>query len=250
MVTMAALPWMAAHAHCRALALMLLRFLLASLLATVLVAQPEKYEGRRITSIDGVPDDNILAPQELEKALSTLKVGDPLSMANVRSTIQRLYATGRYENIEVDAQNTPDGVSLIIKGSPTRFIRNVFVTGVEEPPSRGQLVNATKLQLGEEFTDAQARQSVENLLEVLRSNGFYLAKVTPTITQAPAQQVDITFTADTGDRAKYTEPTIKGTPNKAPDDIIGATRWKRLFGLLGWKEMSETRTQQGIDRVR
>ena len=85
---------------------------------------------------------------------------------------------------------------------------------------------------------------------MLRSNGFYLAKVTPTITQAPAQQVDITFTTDTGKRAKYTESVIKGTPNKAPDNIIGAARWKRLFGLLGWKEVSETRTQQGLDRVR
>ena len=58
------------------------------------------------------------------------------------------------------------------------------------------------------------------------------------------------FNADTGDRAKYSEPVIKGTPNKATEEIIDATRWKRLFGLLGWREMTETRTQQGLDRIR
>ena len=64
------------------------------------------------------------------------------------------------------------------------------------------------------------------------------------------QQVDLTFNADTGNRAKYSLPIIKGTPNKSIDDIVDATRWKRFFGLLGWREVTETRTQQGIDRIR
>ena len=62
---------------------------------------------------------------------------------------------------------------------PRHFVRNVTVQGVVGPPEQGQLVNATKLELGEPFSEGQARQSVENLLEILRSNGFYLAKVTP-----------------------------------------------------------------------
>ena len=60
-------------------ALMLMRFLLARC-SQRYWSPNEKYEGRRITSRDDVPDDNILAPQELEKALSALKVGDPLSI--------------------------------------------------------------------------------------------------------------------------------------------------------------------------
>ena len=76
MVTVAALPWMAARARCRAPALMLLRFLLASLLATQLSAQtsdtapsaqPNKFEGRPITSVKIVPDGSILAPLRIRR---------------------------------------------------------------------------------------------------------------------------------------------------------------------------------------
>jgi outer membrane protein insertion porin family len=250
MVTAAALPWMAARARCRARAPMVLRFVLAWLLCAPLYAQSNKYEGRRITSIKVEPDGGFLAPSELADKLAALKIGEPLVMADVRTTIERLYTSGRYDNIEVDAQESGDGVALTFNTTPARFIRNVTVRGVDEPPSKGQLVNATKLQLGEPFTEGQARQSVENLLEVLRSNGFYLAQVTPEITAAPVQQVDLSFNADTGKRAKYSTPVVKGTPNKSTEDIIGATRWKRWFGLLGWKEVTETRTQQGIDRIR
>ena len=111
-------------------------------------------------------------------------------------------------------------------------------------------MNATKLELGEPFSEGQVRQSVENLLEILRSNGFYLAKVTPEIIQEPVQQVDLRFNADTGNRARYREPVIKGTLNKSTEEIVGATRWKRWFGFLGWRDVTETRTQQGLDRIR
>jgi outer membrane protein insertion porin family len=250
MVTAAALPWMAARARWRARAPMLLRFVLVWVLFAPLYAQTNKYEGRRIASVKVEPAGGFLAQSELAEKLSALKIGEPLAMADVRASIERLYASGRYDNIEVDAQESVDGVIVTFRTTPARFVRNVMVRGVVEPPSKGQLVNATKLQLGEPFIEGQARQSVENLLEVLRSNGFYLAKVTPEITQAPVQQVDLTFNADTGRRAKYSTPVIKGTPNKSTEDIIGATRWKSWFGLLGWKEVTETRTQQGLDRIR
>lgn len=250
MVTAGALPWLAARVCCRAHAPMLLRLLLASMLLTLLNAQTNSYEGRPILSVRIDSEDPLLAPPEIEQALASLKPGAPLAMADVRTAIERLYAGGRYQNIVVDAQDTGAGVALSFQVVPARFVRNVAVLGVEEPPSKGQLVNATKLQLGEQFHGGRGRQSVENLLEVLRSNGFYLAKVTPEEAPAPIQQVDVTFQADTGKRAKFSPPVIKGNTNKPIEEIIGATRWKRLFGLLGWKEVTENRTQQGLDRIR
>jgi outer membrane protein assembly complex protein YaeT len=229
---------------------MLLRSLLLALLLAPLSAQPTQYEGKPVGSIRVDPDDFALAEPELESALAALKPGAPLTIAAVRLSIERLYATGRYDYIEVDAQQNGAAVDLVFITKPTRFVRNVVVNGVPEPPSRGQLVNAAKLQLGEPFVESQARQSVENLLEILRSNGFYLAKVEPEISLAPIQQVDLRFIADTGRRAKFGPPIIKGTPNKSLDEIIAATHWRRIFGLPGWKEVTDNRTQQGLDRIR
>ena len=91
---------------------------------------------------------------------------------------------------------------------------------------------------------------VENLLEVLRSNGFYLAQGNAGNHAGARAASRPQFQCRYGKRAKYSAPIVKGTPNKSTEDIIDATRWKRLFGLLGWKEVTETRTQQGIDRIR
>jgi outer membrane protein insertion porin family len=246
-----AIPWLSVRARFRARAPMLLSVFLASVaLMPPLYAQKQIYEGRRITSVSLQPAEPVLVPGEFDEALAPLNVGEPLRMAAVRETIERLYASGRYENIQVDAQISGEGVTLIVLGTPARFVRNVTVEGVQDPPSRGQLVNATKLQLGQPFSENQTRRSIENILEVLRFNGFYLAKIAPDLIPAPAQQLDVRFRTESGPRAKYSTPVIQGPANKTVEDIIGATRWKKFFGLLGWKDVTESRTQQGLDRIR
>ena len=40
----------------------------------------------------------------------------PLRISDVRAALDRLFATGRYENIEIDAQ--PDGESVALPSAP------------------------------------------------------------------------------------------------------------------------------------
>ena len=223
--------------------------ILAPVLLLLLTATSTLH-AQTITAIRFDPPDSILEPEDLATKLSTIKIGDVLKTANVRLAIEHLFATGRFDDIVADAQPEGNGVAVVFRTKPAAFIRNVTVDGISEPPNAGQAGNATKLQLGYPYSEAQVRQATESLLEVLRSNGFYLAKVTPESIPAPFQQIDVSFHVDTGKRARYSTPIITGTPNKPADQIIRATRWQRVYGLLGWREMTDSRTSQGVDRVR
>lgn len=225
--------------------------LLLCLTLPSVMAQENQYEGLRVTSVQLSPGEPYLHDNDLGKALSPLAVGQPLRMTAVRETLDTLYGTGHFENIEVDAEKDGGGgVAIRFQVEPAAFVRNVVVEGVPEPPSRGQLTNATALQLGQPYQPAQLRQSVERVLESLRANGFYLAKVIPEVIPQSHQQVDITFHVDSGNRARYSTPVLRGRPGKPIDEIVKATRWKKWFGLGPYRELSETRTQQGLDRIR
>jgi outer membrane protein assembly complex protein YaeT len=227
----------------------MLPLVLLALFMVPLSAQENRFEGLPVKAIRFEPQQPFLDPRDLAEKLH-LELGRPLKMSDVRATVESLFASGSFEDIAVDAQLNGEGVDLTFQVSPARFVRNVSVTGVEEPPSPGQLVNVTKLQLGQQYVESQIRQSVEGLLESLRANGFYLAKVVPEAVEQPHQQIDITFRVDTGERAAYLRPEVRGNPNKAVDDIVGATRWKRWFGIGPWRRVTDARTQQGLDRVR
>jgi outer membrane protein assembly complex protein YaeT len=125
------------------------------------------------------------------------------------------------------------------------------VEGADDPPNPGQLAAATKLPLGTQYSERDFDQAVENLVTVLKNNGLYQAKIFPEVTAKPeVQEVDFTFLIDPGDRAKYNEPIITGDPLKSKDRIVRATAWRRFWGLLGFKKVTESRTQRALERIR
>src|SRR5215472_10827573 len=68
-----------------------------------LQAQYQKYEGKEIANIQFVPATQPVDPMELFEILP-VKRGEPLRISNVRAAIERLFATGRYADVQVDAE--------------------------------------------------------------------------------------------------------------------------------------------------
>ncbi len=249
MVPAARLNWCSVRVQCGLQSLLM--FALAAGPGVVpLMAGPRDYEGKRLTDISFDPADQPLYPLDLQQKIGVLKKGEPLRQVDIQQAIEKLFASGRYEDIAVDAKLEAGGVAITFITKNTQFVRDITVKGVPEPPNQGQLVTATKLQLGTPYARNQLRQSIENLQEALRSNGYYLAKIgsqeSPPLS---AEQIDIQFNVETGARARFDTPIIKGDPNRPLDRIIRASRWKRFFGL-GWRPVTENRVQTGLDRIR
>ena len=68
-----------------------------------LLAQYGNYEGKLVKNIQFDPVKQPLEPDELHGILP-LKIGEPLRVETVRDSIDRLFRTGRYADIQVDAQ--------------------------------------------------------------------------------------------------------------------------------------------------
>src|ERR1039458_7470157 len=87
------------------------------------------------------------------------KRGEPLRMAVVRASLERLFATGRYRDIQVDAEPYSGGVIVKFITANSWFIGDISVTGrVGNPPNRGQLGNATRLDLGQPYIESNQDQ--------------------------------------------------------------------------------------------
>jgi outer membrane protein insertion porin family len=215
--------------------------------AGIAIAAPEDYQGKPIRAIEFEPAKQPYSRDYLDKLLP-LELSEPLELANVRTAIERLYATGRYSGVTVDARLAQAGVVLKFITRQNYFVGHVSVERISDPPNEGVLVNSTRLELGTLYTDEALAQAVRNLENVLQSNGFYNSRVQPVFEHDEAtQQVRIHFQIDSGDRARYTMPEIKGDLGRSEKEIAGDTRWK---GWLGWKKVTESRTQAGVQRVR
>ena len=214
---------------------------------------PANFDGRTIDRIEFDPAEQPLPIAELERLLP-FHLGSALKGADVRTAIQKLYQTGRFSDLSVDGTLDPDGgVTVRIATKLTYFVSGVTIDGVPEPPTRGQLTTAAKLELGSPFDPGQLEQAAENIQERLQANGLYQAKVTTSLDRRPeTEEVRIHFLVDPGDRAHFDGVKLTGDFTKPAASIIGDTRWRRGFGPLrfpGWRPLTESRLQTGIHRV-
>lgn len=212
--------------------------------------QSQKYEGKEIVNIQFSPPDQPVDPMELFEILP-LKRGQPLHVADVRAAIDRLFATGRYADIQVDAQPLGNGVILRFLTKNNWFIGNVHSAGaVSDPPNSGQLENAAALDLGQPFREAQLQQAVANQRRLLRDNGLFRPSIDPSLSyDDPHQQVNIRFNVDSGPRAHLTTPVLQGDLKMDAGKIIAATKWRRWL-LNSWRPMTQARMRKGLDGVR
>ncbi len=221
-------------------------FLTLSLLA----AQTAKYEGQPIANIQFVPPEQPLTSAEMANLLP-LKKGEPLRLADVRAAIERLYATGDFEDIQVDAEPASTGVTLRILTKNSWFIGNVAVEGrISDPPNRGQLVNVTRLNLGQPFEEADLEPALNDMKRLLESNGLYQNQLRPEVTYDPkTQQVSVHFVADAGPRAHFAAPLITGDPKMPLQDLLAATHWRRWL-IGGWRTVTQSRVRKGLEGIR
>jgi len=217
---------------------------------TVLSAQTAKYEGRTIVQVQFVPAQQPLTAGELANDVP-LRVGSPLRMADVHDTIERLYATGEYEDIQVEGEPATGGVLVRIVTSNSWFIGDVSVLGhMSDPPNRGQLVNITRLDLGQPFDESALEPAREAIQRLMESNGLYLARITHEVLFDPkTQQASVHFLVEPGPRAHFTTPSISGDAKMNLRELIGATPWKRWL-IGGWRGVTQSRVSKGIAGMR
>lgn len=211
-----------------------------------------KLEGRTIVNIVPVPEEQPLLQAEFDKRLG-LRIGAPLSLADVRAAIGALYLTGRYHDIAVEAEASGAGVELRIVTEFNYFVSGVNINGAADPPSLEQLRTATKLELGGPFTENLMEPAATNLLERLHANGLYGAQVSYHVDFSPGgQEAGIYFEISPGARARFDGVNLSGTLTQLPEKVGRTAGWRRgLFfvPLPGWRELTEQRLQSGIGKV-
>jgi outer membrane protein assembly complex protein YaeT len=214
-------------------------------------AAPEApFTGKRIGTIRYAPDTQPYSLPMMEQ-INPLKVGEVFDTRKIGAAIERLYETGRFYTVDVDAALSGEDVILEFRTDPAWFVGKVAVNGSDEPPNDSQLIAASRLELGQDFTEDYLLQSSQNIIALMRANGFYRATVNPRFDYEPlTQQVNVTFDLKHGPRARFAPPVITGNPGMSVSSILWKTRWKRLWGLAGYKEVTESRVQTGLERIR
>ena len=205
------------------------------------------WEGRPVISVGQRPEDPAEMPLDRATfdALLIQKPGTPYNSEQIRETIDRLYATGRFDDIRVDAVEQPGGVAVTLLTRERYFVGAVRVTGADSPPSENELQSATELRLGYPFFQQELPAVMARLQRVLEDDGYFQAQITHREQRhAATQQVDLHFEVRAGERARLGEVRLTGTPEFPLERLLDEAEWAR------GETYTSAMVQNGLTRLR
>jgi outer membrane protein insertion porin family len=213
-------------------------------------------EGRTVSRVEFLPADQPLPRQELDR-LTPIHPGAPLRMSEIREAIQKLYLTGRFADISVDATTVGDATVLTFTTSPTYFVSRVSIRGESEPPNRNQLAAAAQLDLGSLFHEDAVEAATSRIRERLRANGLYGANLEHHLDLIDStEEASVYFDVSAGKRARFAGVQIT-SPQPISDEtrhsLVRASEWHRGLSFLplpGWRYVTENRVQVGLENLR
>ncbi len=205
-----------------------------------------RFQGQTVRDIQfhGVSEDARV--QQQMRDLITQAVGQPLDSAKIRDSLRALYATGRFADLQVEADHAPGGVVLVFSALENFFIGAVTIEGSRpKRPTGNQLVNASKLQLGASFTPDKLDRAIRNMKAVLAENGYYQAQIRPSEDyHTQTQQVDIAFHLDAGNQARIGDVRVTGDPGFTPREV------EKISGISPGHSVTVERLRKGLTGLR
>ena len=190
-----------------------------------------------------------IAPEDAGHLLGLLaqKSDEPLDKQKLRRSIQNLYATGRFADIQVDADRSPQNeLTLVFVADENYFLGRMLVIGApRKGPNGHQLLNSSKLVLGELYTHEKLTRALDGMLHALQANGFYQATIAPEYTKHPeTQQIEFNFRVSAGQQAKVGKVTVNGAPGTTAEQVMD------IAHLHPGKDASSQRTDSALQRLR
>ncbi len=200
----------------------------------------------------GLPIDEIelpgIPPEEAASLLAAtpLKIGAPLTREALHDAMQTLFATGRFSDIQAEAERTETtGVRLRFLTVANFFVGMVVIEGVSTSPSANQLASASRLQLGELYSPEKLERALAGIRRVLEENGFHKSRVTISDQRDERQhQVNLTFHVVRGPRAAVGEITLEGDAGYSIEEI------KEIANLHPSDPVVSNRITHALQRIR
>ena len=203
-----------------------------------------RYSGYRIRSVS-FSNAQRIGQDDLLKNLPA-QPGDILDRDRVDASIRQLFATGRFRTLAAEVNPYPDhSLDLIFVVDEKLFIGSIVVYGAPRPPAENQLVNGSKLQLGQQFDEDAVAAGIERMKGLLGEAGY----LTPTIRMDSSldpqhQRIGLNFIIERGRRARVGQIIVNGDPGYA------ATKIRKIAKLKSGQPVTAGHLSRALNRLR
>ena len=180
----------------------------------------------------------------------TLKAGDPYTGEAIRTQIRLIYEMGFYEDVRIETEPAPGGVSVVFVVREKPFITDIVFDG-NDNLGDDKLREKITIRNNSFLDQQQAKESAERVRQAYQEDGYYNVQVVPIIQSVEEDRKRLTFFIKEGDRAKIKTVNFEGMTVFKKTEMLKnlATReWIPLYGLITRFALPSMFTDAGLLR--
>jgi outer membrane protein insertion porin family len=153
-------------------------------------------------------------PQDTLKAQVYTKAGDIYNEETLRRDFMLLWNTGRFDDIKLETEETPEGLLVRFVLTERRVIRSIHYQGIHSV-SESEILDRFKerkvgLTVEQQYDPGRVQHAATVLKEYLAERGRQYATVDPQIEQMPPTSLALTFVVNEGPKVKVGDFNITG----------------------------------------
>jgi outer membrane protein assembly complex protein YaeT len=190
--------------------------------ASLARAAVSDYLGKPIAAVRFVVEGRDTADPSLSDLVET-RVGQLLSMRDVRESLVHLYSLGRFEDVRVDASVSTNGVAVRYDLSPVHPVSRAAFAFTSAAPGvdEDRLRRAVAERGGSSLRLGRATELALAVKDAMRERGYLNATVTPSaqVSHSPHTTV-LVFTIDPGPRTLLGTLNVTGTPEVPAPELL------------------------------
>ena len=132
---------------------------------------------------------------------SKVKIYDDINKDDLNKIIKELYSTNFFKNVKVSFDNQI--IEIFVDENPV--IQKLVFNGIKKKNIISKLKENIKLKEKQPFLKNDVKSDVTNIMNILRSNGFYFSKVESEFKTNDNHTVDLIYNIELGKRAHITK---------------------------------------------
>jgi outer membrane protein assembly complex protein YaeT len=177
------------------------------------------YSGRTITDVRVLLEGRAAVEPTLNDLIETRR-GERLSLAEIRESITHLYSLGRFQDVQVEAVESPGGVELRYNLTPVHAVERVAFTGALGL-SEGRLRRTMTERFGATPSVTRATDVTRLLEQFYADHGYFAAAIRPTARELhdPDRSILI-FEIDAGAQAVIGNVIVSGQPRASHAAVL------------------------------
>lgn len=183
--------------------------MLLTTLTLMLAMTLQAYAADKVNKV--VIEGNARVETETVRSYLGIREGDTHDDARIRGAVKALYATGLFDNVEVNY----DGGTVRVKVSENPIVNKVAFEGNENIDD-DKLKPQLSLRPRAVYTPGKVQADVNEILAAYRRTGRFLVRVTPQIIRRDQNRVDVIYEIAEGEKTRIDRIEFVG--NKAFND--------------------------------